>query len=217
MKNINPSAFARLLASVSDGVVPASEVSFNPFEGYTHEALTTPYHVVTADPPWPFKDKLPGAKRGAVKNYPLMSIEDLCNMQLPMMAFDCILAMWRVGSMVEEAYRVVRAWGFTPKTELVWRKKTSKGNRHFGMGRLFRAEHETAIIATRGKYSKLVQAKNIRSTFAAPTPVGSNGKAIHSAKPDKFFRIMEKLAKGPRIELFARQQREGWTCVGNQV
>ncbi len=120
-----------------------------------------------------------------------------------------MLFLWRVASQVEEAYRVVRAWGFVPKTEIVWVKKTSTGKRWFGMGRVVRAEHEVCVVAKRGRPEVLV--KNIRSTFEAPA-------GRHSEKPEAFYTgIVEKLYAGPYVELFARRQRPGWTCLGNEA
>lgn len=225
---MRPNVLSRILASSGDDFAGPIHGTFEDtripevrivkdFVGLTWKAINTSHHVVSADPPWPFKDKLPGASRGAAKNYDLMTIDDLCKMQLPNIADDAILALWRVSSMVEEAYQVARAWGFEPKSEIVWRKKTKNGKRHFGMGRLVRAEHEVAILATRGKYSKLVTAKNIRSTFAAQAPSDETGRAIHSRKPEEFYKLLEKLAKGPYVELFARRHRDGWNCCGKEL
>lgn len=169
------------------------------------------FRVVCADPAWSFGDKLPGDSRGAEKNYEVMSVEDICKIELPPIdPTGALLFLWRVSSQVEEAYRVVRAWGFVPKTEIVWRKLTVTGKRWFGMGRIVRAEHETCIVAKRGRID--VDIRNIRSTFEAP--VGE-----HSEKPEIFYTdIVQKLvAAGPYVELFARRNRVGWTCLGNQV
>ncbi len=167
---------------------------------------TEPFRVITADPPWSFSDRLPGASRGAEKNYGVMTLGAICAFPLPPIADDALLFLWRVSSQVEEANLVVRAWGFVPKTEIVWVKKTCTGKRHFGMGRIVRAEHETCIVAKRGRPEVL--AKNIRSTFEAPT-------GQHSEKPETFYRdIVEKLAAGPYVELFARSPRLGWDSWG---
>lgn len=166
------------------------------------------FRVLVADPPWKFGDNLPGPSRGASKNYPTMTIPELEQFPIPPMEDDALLFMWRVSSMVEEAYRVVRAWGFVPKTEMVWIKQTVNGNRWFGMGRTVRAEHETCIIAQRGK--SIVRNRSVRSTFTAKA-------GRHSEKPAEFFRLVEELAPGPYAELFARQHRIGWTCFGNEL
>lgn len=167
-----------------------------------------PFRVLVADPPWSFGDKLPGRTRGAEKNYPVLSQEEIEAFSLPLMAQDALLFLWRVSSQVEEAYRVCRSWGFVPKTELVWRKETKTGLQHFGMGRTLRASHETCIVAQRGR--SIVKCRSVRSLFSAP--VGR-----HSEKPELFYSIVEQLADGPYVELFARRPRHGWTTYGNEL
>jgi N6-adenosine-specific RNA methylase IME4 len=167
-----------------------------------------PYRVLVADPPWKFGDRLPGPKRGAAKHYPCMTVAEICAFPIPPMAADSLLLLWRVASMVEEAYQVVRAWGFVPKSEIVWCKLTRNGKQHFGMGRTVRAAHETAIVAHRGRPA--IKSRSIRSVFTAK--VGE-----HSAKPEAFFGLVEALSDGPYLELFARRARWGWTCTGDEV
>lgn len=167
------------------------------------------FSVLYADPPWLFKDKLPGKGRGAVKHYPCMTVEEIMRYPLPLLADDCLLAMWRVASMQQEALDVIRAWGFEkPKSEIVWQKLTKNGKRHFGMGRLVRAEHETCLLATRGRVKALD--RSIRSTFSAPV-------REHSRKPDEMYGLLERLSAGPYVELFARHRRDGWESYGNQL
>ncbi len=181
--------------------------------------------VLVADPPWKFGDPLPGKSRGAEKNYAVLSLSDIQRFPLPDLAEDAILFLWRVSSQVAEAYRVVDAWGFVPKTELVWIKTTGTvppegedEKLHFGMGHYTRAAHETCIIATKGSFK--VADRGVRSVFQAPV-----GK--HSEKPAAFFDIVEKLAGVPSadatgaddglVELFARVPRVGWHCFGNEL
>lgn len=178
-----------------------------------------PYACVAADPPWAFGDKLPGGTRGAAKRYDVMTTDQLCRLVLPPFADDAILFLWRVSAMVEEAYDVVRAWQFDPKTEIVWRKQTTRGNRHFGMGRTLRAEHETCIVATRGRPTILnkstrtvFDAAEVEGLFEAVLP-----SRVHSRKPPEFYGIVESLCPAPRLELFAREERSGWTCIGDQL
>lgn len=172
-----------------------------------------PFRVVEADPPWMHDDQLPGETRGAGHQYPIMPTADLCRLVLPPIATDAVLCLWRVASMQEDALDVIRAWGFSLKTEIVWVKTTTKKgvptNRlHFGMGRQVRAAHETCLIATRGRVTPLN--KSTRSVFAAP--VGR-----HSEKPQRFYQIIADLYAGPRVSLFSRVLREGWTTIGHDV
>ncbi len=165
-----------------------------------------PARVLCADPPWPFKDKLPGKKRGAASNYPVLPMRDLLAYPLPPLLPDAILFLWKVASMPQEALDVVRAWGFRPKAEMVWVKLTPRRNLAFGMGHYVRNCHESCIIATRGRPK--VASRRVRSVILAPA-------GLHSAKPEAFYDAVEELCgRGPRVELFARRQREGWTCLG---
>lgn len=171
--------------------------------------------VLVADPPWRFGDSLPGPKRGAAKHYDTMTTEDICNLSLPPVAYNAVLFLWRVSAMPEEALRVVRAWGFVAKSEIVWAKTTKRSGADvgstklaFGMGRQVRMCHETCIIATRGKAPP--RSRSIRSVFFAPL-------GAHSAKPDAFYELVEAMHEGPYTELFARRHRDGWTCLGNEI
>lgn len=184
------------------------------------------YSCIVADPPWAPKDKLPGPTRGAAKQYPVMTTPAICGLAdasdglriyRESIADDAILFLWRLASMQQDALDVAKAWGFRVVSEVVWQKLTKNGLHHFGMGRTVRASHETALVCVRGRASRVVRAKNIRSTFAAPMPVDAAGRVVHSAKPDAFFeQIVEPMA-GCGLELFARRRRAGWASIGNQL
>jgi N6-adenosine-specific RNA methylase IME4 len=169
-----------------------------------------PFQIVAADCPWRFGDSLPGPKRGADKHYETLTVEQLKTFALPPIGADALLFLWRVAAMPQEALDVCAAWGFEPKSEIVWIKKTVTGARHMGMGRYVRNEHETCIIATRGRGLDLIVDHGIRSTFEAPV-------ARHSEKPDEFYELVRKLTTGRRCELFARRRRPGFWPFGDQV
>ena len=168
--------------------------------------------VLIADCPWPFKDNLPGKKRGASAHYETMSVNEMVRMPLPPLHRDCVLFFWRVSSMVEEAYQVVRAWGFTPKSEVVWEKTDASGEKiAMGMGHIVRGAHETCIVATRGARIETAS-KSERTVFRAP-------RGEHSEKPEEFYRIVERLYPlelwpEAHVELFARKRRRGWVAYG---
>jgi len=165
--------------------------------------------VLYVDCPWKFGDALPGPGRGAKKHYQCMTVDALCEYKLPRLADDCLLAFWRCASMQNEALRVIDAWGFVVKSELVWLKMTRNGKRHFGMGRYVRASHEVCLLATRGRVH--VADRSIRSVFEAPVQE-------HSRKPDIVYELLERLVPaGPYVELFARRHRYGWTSYGNEL
>lgn len=183
------------------------------------QVVNLPYRVLLVDPPWPFGDKLPGNGRGAEKHYRLMSMEELYAYidQLPELGPDCVMFLWRVASMQQEALNLAKAWGFVVKTEIVWRKTTKNGKRAFGMGRITRAEHETCLVCVRGRPKVL--RRDVRSCFDTEEPEGLFEARVgqHSAKPEAIYEIIESLFPGPYLSVFDRRQRRGWRCIGDEV
>lgn len=172
--------------------------------------------VLVADPPWFYKDKLPGKGRGAAKKYKCMKLVEICNYPIPAMADESWLWLWRTHNHAEEARAVMRAWGYGFAGELVWEKLTKHGKRHFGMGRSgLRYSHEVCLLGKRGKPQPLV--KNIHSIITARAPSDEKGKVIHSAKPDEFYDLVERHSDGPYVELFARKPRVDWIQMGDQL
>lgn len=172
----------------------------------------SPVQLLLADPPWTFGDRLPGPSRGASRNYNTMASSDIAAFPLPPLADDALLFMWRVAALQCEALDVVKAWGFDLKSELVWLKRTAIGKRWFGMGRYVRMEHETCLIATRGRGLGLIRGHSVRSTFEGTV-------REHSAKPDEFYALLDELCGTDivRHEMFARRVRPGWCQEGNEL
>lgn len=167
------------------------------------------FRALVADPPWAFKDALPGGGRGAAKHYATLSVRDICAFPIPPLAADCWLFLWRPATHQQAALDVARAWGFTnPPSELVWRKTTKDGRPAMGMGRSVRNAHETCLIFRRGKPARL--SASVLSTFDAP-------RTEHSRKPDRFYELVDEFAPGPIVELFARRQWRNWTCLGAEM
>lgn len=168
--------------------------------------------VLAADPPWLFADKLPGKRRGAASHYKCITLDDIKGFALPrqvVRAPDAVLFLWRVAAMQREALDVAECWGFKPYGELVWQKLTKTGKKHFGMGHITRATHETCLIAVRGR--ALPDVRNERSTFEARV-------GVHSEKPEAFYRLIERLyPDAHRYEIFARRPRVGWAQYGNEL
>jgi len=170
------------------------------------------YGLIYADPPWQWRDKASAGKRGAAHKYQVMSVSDICLLNVPAIAAeDCLLAMWWVGAQPAEALKVVRWWGFEFKTMngLVWHKQTKNGRDAFGMGHLTRQDSECCLFATRGKFKRA--SASVRSFIEAPA-------REHSRKPDDAReRLAQLVGDVPKIELFARQRADGWDAWGNEV
>ena len=174
------------------------------------------YNVIYADPPWKFNSKNSGGNMisGAAQNYQVMKTADIAKMQVEQLcADDCLLVMWYVGAMPEDAITVCKAWGFRlmNMNGFVWNKLTKTGKPFFGMGHATRAGSESALIGVKGKLGNLIKDRSVRAVINAP--VGR-----HSEKPDDFRKAIVQLCGDvPRLEMFARVSTPGWDVFGNEV
>jgi N6-adenosine-specific RNA methylase IME4 len=116
---------------------------------------------------------------------------------------DCILWLWTTNFHMREAFDVIGAWGFAPKTILTWVKDS------IGRGDWLRGQSEHCLLAVRGKPT--VELTNQTTVLRAPV-------RGHSAKPDEFYQLVESLCPAPRYaELFQRTERPGWDGHGDEV
>ena len=170
------------------------------------------FKVIVADPPWAFNDKLTmsDVARGAAANYSTLDLDAIVALSArELAAEDAFLAIWCPSSMLVDGLRVMEAWGFSQKGVYTW-VKTAGGasGLAFGMGRYFRGCTEHALFGVRGKAT--VGNKSQRNCELAPA-------LPHSQKPPGLQDALEKMYPGgPWLELFARRDRPGWTCVGNE-
>lgn len=189
------------------------------------------YELILCDPPWQFSNKKTGGsmKSGAETQYPTMSIDELKALDVNSIADDdCVLVMWYVGAMPQEAIDLVDSWGFTLKNMngFVWEKLTVKNNNFFGMGFWTRAGTESAIIATKGKPKPISHSVRALGSYVCDDDfilsslsfVGRYQVAKHSKKPDEFRdKCVELVGDVPRLEMFARQRSKGWDVFSNEV
>lgn len=173
------------------------------------------YDVIYADPPWSYRDKALAGDRGAGCKYDVMSLEDIKKLPVKDLAEeDCALFMWVTMPFLEEAFAVMRAWGFEYKTcAFTWVKQNKKTDTLFwGMGNWTRANAELCLLGVRGKPKR--KDAGVHSVIISHIEE-------HSKKPSEIRdRICKLLGCGgglQKIELFARQTVEGWDCWGNEV
>lgn len=184
------------------------------------------FDVIIADPPWGFNDGLKEmkrkVKRSAASHYRTMTATQVAALPVGSIVnpAGCVLALWVPGSMLQDGLDVMEAWGFKQKQLFVWvkLKKDYKGEEDWnnstrvGMGRLFRQSHEVALIGTAGKsIYPLLKDKSQRS-------VSFDLNLGHSIKPSTLHRRLTKMfPEANRLEMFARRDSDGWTCIGDGV
>jgi N6-adenosine-specific RNA methylase IME4 len=76
-----------------------------------------------------------------------------------------------------------------------------------GVGNYLRNQTEHAVVAVRGK--PVFNLTN-QSTILRALP------REHSRKPEQFYQMVEELCPGSKVELFAREEREGWSRWGSE-
>jgi N6-adenosine-specific RNA methylase IME4 len=136
-----------------------------------------------------------------------MSLEDICALPVSQVATsDAVLLLWATTPKLDEAMRVIAAWGFRYRTAFVWVKDK------VGTGYYVRMQHEHLLIATRGEMPVPKPTSLHASVVHAP-------RGAHSVKPAIFYEIIERLyPEYPKRELFLRgQPRPGWLGWGNQA
>jgi N6-adenosine-specific RNA methylase IME4 len=168
------------------------------------------YKVIYADPPWRYRQK--GLQGAAEHHYSTMSIEELCQLPVNDLADkDSVLFMWATFPQLQEALRLIKAWGFVYKTvAFVWLKKNKVADSWFyGLGFWTRGNAEICLLATKGKPKR--ESAGIHQFIISPIEQ-------HSKKPDiARDKIVQLMGDVPRIELFARQVPDGWDVWGNEV
>ena len=199
------------------------------------------FDVIVIDPPWNFKDALTmsNTKRSAQTNYDTLSFEDIKNLNIKSLSSPdgAILCLWVPSALLDLGLECMKSYGFNFKQTYVWVKCKKRKNlskifeklftqnfnfddffeninsylTSFGMGRLMRASHEIALIGISDKniYKKLKN-KSQRS-------VCFNENLKHSQKPNDLYKSLELMfPESKYLDVFSRDQKNNWVCVGKE-
>lgn len=173
------------------------------------------FQTVLADPPWRFTNRTgkvaPEHRR--LLRYETMTTEEICALPVRALTVEpAHLYLWVPNALLPEGLKVLEAWGFEYKANLVWHKiRKDGGSDGRGVGFYFRNVTELILFGVRGK--------NARTLPPARSQVNmiQSRKREHSRKPDEQYELIERCSPGPYLELFARGTRPGWTYWGKQA
>ncbi len=168
------------------------------------------YRTIYADPPW--MERGGGKiKRGADRHYPLMRTGKIIEYMKQVKTEESAhLWLWATNNHLPDALEVIRALGFTYKTNLVWVKN------RFGLGQYVRMRHELLLFAMKGPSLPYKNRTNEGRWKVTLDSVITAERTTHSRKPPITYQIIEVLSYPPYIELFARTQADGWDVMGNE-
>ena len=173
------------------------------------------FGCILADPPWQFINRTgkmaPEHKR--LNRYDTMDVAAIATLPVAQVsAATAHLYLWVPNALLPDGLRVMQAWGFNYKSNIVWHKiRKDGGSDGRGVGFYFRNVTELVLFGVRGKNARTLQPGRTQVNY-----LGTR-KREHSRKPDEFYDIIEACSTGPRLELFARGGRPGWTAWGNQA
>jgi N6-adenosine-specific RNA methylase IME4 len=162
------------------------------------------FGVVYADPPWRFQAFSCNTTSLAAENhYPTCDLETIKAFDIASIAADdCVLFLWATVPMLPQALEVMKAWAFDYKTHFIWAKNRP------GTGYWNRNKHEVLLLGTKGDVP--APAPGTQSVSLIEAIVGA-----HSQKPEAFYQLIESYFPNlPKIELFARIDRQGWDAWG---
>ncbi len=174
----------------------------------------TSFATVLADPPWRFQNRTgkiaPEHKR--LNRYGTMTLEEIKALPVEeIVAPTAHLYLWVPNALLQEGLEVMKAWGFTYKSNIVWHKQRKDGGPDGrGVGFYFRNTTELILFGVRGKNARTLAPGRRQVNF-----MGTQ-KREHSRKPDEQYPIIEACSPGPFLEIFARGPRKGWSVWGNQ-
>lgn len=164
------------------------------------------YRTILADPPWTYKnsDLGPKSRNSAQKHYRTLTVEEIKKLDIQGLVdrYGCFCFLWVTSSHLPDGLEVLGAWGFKYRQILTWIKPG------IGMGYYFRMASEHILVGTIGHPA--VHVHNLPSWFMAK-------RSKHSRKPTMFYGMIEKISDSPRLELFAREKRQGWDSWGDEV
>ncbi|MFZ5708935.1 MAG: MT-A70 family methyltransferase [Pseudomonadota bacterium] len=179
------------------------------------KAGKTRFSTVLADPPWQFQNRTgkmaPEHRR--LSRYSTMTLRDICDLPVEaIVAETSHLYLWVPNALLPEGLKVMEHWGFSYKSNVIWYKiRKDGGPDRRGVGFYFRNVTEVLLFGVRGKNARtLAQGRTQENILSAQ-------KREHSRKPDEQYHLIEGCSPGPRLELFARGPRLGWTAWGNQA
>ena len=185
----------------------------------TTEPVFTPlpegkFTCVLADPPWQYSAdinrKLDDKKLGrSDKHFRCLPTESIRNLPVKsVLAKDAFLFLWTTASFLPDALVVMERWGFAYRSYAPWVKVLSNGEPRMGLGGYWRNCSELILLGRRGK-PKVISHKVLGVIHA--------GVGRLAQKPAQIYDMIESLCEGPRLELFARNSRPGWSSWGNEL
>jgi len=161
------------------------------------------YRSIVIDPPWPMQKIERAVRPNQIGfDYPTMSEVELAAFGVPAMSHDdCHLFLWTTQRFLPMAFRLLETWGFPYLFAMVWHKPG--GFQPVGLPQY---NCEFVLCGRRGGL-EFLDTRAFPTCFEAP-------RREHSRKPDAFYDLVRRVSPAPRIDVFAREPRDGFDLWG---
>jgi len=165
------------------------------------------FRTIVIDPPWGKDAGVTGVP------YATMTLPEIAALPVRELAVPegAHLYLWVTNQSLRAGFELLDGWAARHLATVTWCKSDQSG-RHpaLGQGSTFRGSTEHVLFAVWGSLPLLVH--DLGTWFAAP-----RGPAGHSSKPEAFYEIVRRASPGPRLEMFARGGRAGFTVWGAEA
>lgn len=144
-------------------------------------------------------------------DYPILSLETIkehLTQAVSLTTANSILFLWTIEKYLFQAESMAKELGYRLHSRMIW-------NKVVGIPAAFtiRFGHEYLLYMYRGKFTRIdvKERGKIHSVFTERVKK-------HSQKPEISFEIINRLYPNlKKIELYARNKRDGYDCWGNEV
>ena len=176
-------------------------------ETSTPDLPDSKYKTLVIDPPWDMEkiDREVRPKQGKYLDYPVMNIEEIKDLPIGNLLHESggHIYLWTTQKYLPKALEILENWNARYECLLTWKKPTGVAP--------FSWQYNTEHILFARYGSGLNLKKNgLQLSFEAPV-------TEHSEKPDIFYQKVKKASPEPRLEMFARKEREGFDTWGDEI
>lgn len=169
------------------------------------------YQLIVVDPPWKIEKIRKKVRPNQVEmDYPMMSVDEIKNLPIDSISDEkCMLFLWTVDKYLHYSRSILEHWKFNYHLTMSWDK--TNGQALYGFNR----QTEFILVGLKGKHEAFPNRPAIKTSFKAKSP-------YHSRKPDEFYEMIDILPLNPRIDIFARENRDSlfidneWDVWGNE-
>jgi N6-adenosine-specific RNA methylase IME4 len=182
------------------------------------------FRTALADPAWQFDNRTGkvAPEHQRLRRYRTLSLDEICALPVARItASTSHLYLLCPNALLPYGLRVMAAWGFVYKANIVWRKiRKDGGSDGRGVGFYFRNVTELVLFGVRGQNARTLAPGRRQVNFL------ETRKREHSRKPDEIYQLIEACSPGPFIELFARADAQtalspcrhrDWVWLGDEA